>query len=54
MKRIPFSAILIIVAVLAVVGGMALAAQDRYTVKVPNGLSFSEFKGYENWAGSRR
>jgi Cytochrome P460 len=27
----------------------ATAAQDKYTVKVPNGLAFSEFKGYETW-----
>ena len=27
----------------------ALSAQDKYTLKVPNGLSFSEFKGYEAW-----
>jgi hypothetical protein len=25
---------------LGVMGGMALAAQDKYTVKVPNGLAF--------------
>ena len=49
MKRISFPAIVIIVAALAVLGGMALAAQDRFTVKVPNGLAFAEFKGYENW-----
>ncbi|MEJ1964942.1 MAG: cytochrome P460 family protein [Gammaproteobacteria bacterium] len=29
--------------------GAAISAQDRYTVKVPNGLAFSEFKGYETW-----
>src|SRR5580700_8769652 len=28
---------------------LALAAQDRYTLKVPNGLAFSEFRGYEDW-----
>ena len=28
---------------------MALAAQDKNTVKVPNGLGFAEFKGYEAW-----
>jgi hypothetical protein len=28
---------------------LVTAAQDRYTVKVPNGLAFSEFKGYEDW-----
>lgn len=33
----------------AVVGSIALAAQDRFTVAVPDGLSFSEFRGYETW-----
>jgi hypothetical protein len=38
------------VSVFAVVlAGIALAAQDRYTLQVPNGLSFSEIKGYETW-----
>jgi len=35
--------------VLAVVGGWALSAEDKYTLKVPNGLAFSEFRGYESW-----
>src|ERR1700759_293013 len=38
--------------VLAVAGlgaGAALSAQDKYTVKVPGGLAFAEFKGYETW-----
>jgi cytochrome P460 len=34
---------------LAVMGGWAIAAQDKYTVKVPNGLSFADFRGYEDW-----
>jgi hypothetical protein len=34
---------------LAVLGGMAIAAQDKYTLQVPNGLAFSDFRGYENW-----
>ena len=29
--------------------GAAISGQDKYTVKVPNGLAFSEFRGYENW-----
>jgi hypothetical protein len=33
---------------LAALGGMALAAQDRYTLKLGK-LSFSDFKGYEDW-----
>ena len=37
---------------LAVLGGLAISAQDKqdkYSVKVPGGLAFSEFKGYESW-----
>jgi hypothetical protein len=34
---------------LAVLGGMAFAQQDKYSVQVPNGLAFSEFRGYEDW-----
>jgi Cytochrome P460 len=41
--------IAIITGVLAVVGGWAVSAQDKYTLKVPNGLAFSEFRGYEAW-----
>jgi hypothetical protein len=39
----------LVMALLAVLGGVAFSAQDKYTVKVPNGLSFSEFRGYEAW-----
>ena len=49
MTRSPSSVIAIITALAAVLGSMALAAQDKYTLKVPNGLAFSEFRGYENW-----
>src|SRR4029077_19621646 len=49
MIRTPSSPIVIIAVSLAVLGSMALAAQDKYTLKVPNGLAFSEFRGYENW-----
>jgi hypothetical protein len=34
---------------LAVLGGVAVSAQDKYTVKVPGGLAFSDFRGYEAW-----
>jgi Cytochrome P460 len=38
---------------LAVLGGLAIYAQDsgqsKYAVKVPGGLAFSEFRGYESW-----
>jgi len=35
--------------VLTVLGGVALLAQDKYTLNIPNGLAFSEFRGYETW-----
>jgi hypothetical protein len=41
-----------IAAVLVVSGGMSVTAQskqDKYTMRVPNGLAFSEFRGYEEW-----
>lgn len=39
----------IVAASLAVFGSVTFAQQDRYTLKVPGGLAFSEFKGYESW-----
>src|SRR5260221_714496 len=39
----------ITVALAVLATGAAISAQDRYTLKVPNGLAFSEFKGYEGW-----
>jgi hypothetical protein len=29
--------------------GVALAAQDKYTVSVPGGISLAEVRGYESW-----
>ena len=34
---------------LAVVGAVATPTQDKYTLKLPNGLAFSDWKGYEDW-----
>src|ERR1700719_48519 len=34
---------------LAIVSGVAVSGQDKYTLKLPNGLPFSDFKGYEDW-----
>ena len=39
----------VIALVLAIFGGRAVSAQDKYAVKVPNGLAFAEFRGYEDW-----
>jgi hypothetical protein len=44
-----FPAAAISAALLAILVNIATAAQDRYTVSVPGGLSFAEFKGYEGW-----
>jgi hypothetical protein len=32
-----------------VLGGRAISAQDRYTLTIPDGLAWSEFRGYETW-----
>jgi hypothetical protein len=48
MKREHISALVVLAASIFVVT-LTLAAQDRSTVKVPNGLSFAEFKGYDTW-----
>jgi Cytochrome P460 len=36
-------------AVLALLSVRAISAQDKYTLKVPGGLAFAEFKGFESW-----
>jgi Cytochrome P460 len=49
MPRVSFVTMTIGAAFLSIVGGVVLAAQDRYAVKVPDGLAFSDFRGYEDW-----
>jgi Cytochrome P460 len=49
MKRTSIPPTVAVVTLLAAIGGVALAAQDRYTLQVPGGLAFSEFRGYEDW-----
>jgi Cytochrome P460 len=34
---------------LAIVSGVAVSGQDKYTLKLPNGVAFSDWKGYEDW-----
>ena len=29
--------------------GVAISAKDKYALKVPDGVAFAEFKGYEDW-----
>jgi hypothetical protein len=46
-----YSALIVTTAIVAAgLGGRAISAQDKYTVQVPNGLAFSEFRGYEDWS----
>ena len=48
MTRTTSSMILTTSAMLVVFGGIAIAAQDRYTLTLGK-LSFADFRGYENW-----
>jgi hypothetical protein len=48
MKGKRMLAIAMITGMLALAGDWAIS-QDKYSLKVPNGLAFSEFKGYEAW-----
>jgi hypothetical protein len=34
---------------LAVVSSVAISGQDKYTLKLPGGLAFSDWRGYEDW-----
>jgi hypothetical protein len=49
MKKAMLMTVTASVSALAAVAGIAMTAQDKFTLKVPNGLAFSEFKGYESW-----
>jgi hypothetical protein len=49
MRKIPVTLMLIVPGLLAAVAGSAISAPDKYTLQVPDGLAFAEFKGYEDW-----
>jgi hypothetical protein len=49
MRRTLYVLAVIVAVGLVVLGGWATPAHDKYTLKVPNGLAFSEFRGYESW-----
>jgi hypothetical protein len=34
---------------LGILAALTASAQDKYALKLPDGLPFSEFKGYEDW-----
>jgi hypothetical protein len=49
MKRILSWPVAIVAVALLVLGGRAISAQDKYSLQVPNGLAFADFRGYEGW-----
>jgi len=51
MKRKTLLTTALVTLSLAIVGVSAISAQnkDKYSVTVPGGLAFSEFRGYESW-----
>ena len=48
-EQIPGFALSVLALILVIGTTTLLAQQDRSTLKVPNGLAFSEFKGYDTW-----
>lgn len=52
MKTTLYGVAVILALAIAVVSGRSSSAQDKqdkYTLQIPGGLSFSEIKGYEQW-----
>jgi hypothetical protein len=53
MESTPLRSIAIATALASALGASAMSAQqksqEKYTLKVPGGLAFSEFRGYEGW-----
>ncbi|MBL6614445.1 MAG: cytochrome P460 family protein [Reyranella sp.] len=52
MRRAILTGASISASIAIVVTGVSISAQDKdkYAVRVPGGLAFSEFRGYEDWA----
>ena len=50
MKRKNMLTIARVAAVLAALGASTIYPQEKYSLKSPGGVAFSDFKGYEDWA----
>src|SRR5437763_11122471 len=50
MTKNPSSIIVIIAVLLALLGNTAVHAQDKYSLISPDGVAFSDFRGYEDWS----
>ena len=49
MKKLTLISLSTLASITVFAAGVAISAQDKYAVQVPNGLAFSEFRGYEEW-----
>ncbi len=49
MDRKSIPTVVLVATAFAALAGKAISAQDRYTLQVPGGMAFSEFRGYEDW-----
>jgi hypothetical protein len=49
-RTVGFTIVATAAAVLAVLVATAVYAQDKYSLKSPGGIAFSDFRGYEDWA----
>jgi cytochrome P460 len=49
LRRIPIVYTAAFGLLLAILAGVAISAQDKYSLQAPNGLAFSDFRGYEDW-----
>lgn len=52
-EQAPMFAITVVV-LTVLIGLIVWARRDRYTLKVPDGLAFSEFKGYDTSRSVKR
>ena len=50
MTKNTFGIIGLIAVLLAVLGSTPVYAQDKYSLKSPDRIAFSDFKGYEDWS----
>jgi Cytochrome P460 len=49
MRRKGIGATVFVGIFLSVLVALVFATQDKYALRVPDGLAFSDFRGYENW-----
>jgi hypothetical protein len=50
MKRKSKLTIALVTAVLALLVATSVYAQEKYSLKTPSGIAFSDFRGYEDWS----